>query len=173
MEKWFEASTTSLIAIVLTAIGIYFATIIFTRLAGKRSFSKMSSFDFAMTVAIGSIIATTVLSKSVSLLQGLVGMAAVYVLQILMAIIRRLEIVQKLIDNKPLLLMDGEEILQENLKKARVTESDLRSKLREANVLELSQVRAVIFEATGDIAVLHSKDENVKVEDWLLKGVER
>jgi uncharacterized membrane protein YcaP (DUF421 family) len=173
MEKWFEASTTSLIAIVLTAIGIYFATIIFTRLAGKRSFSKMSSFDFAMTVAIGSIIATTVLSKSVSLLQGLVGMAAVYVLQILMAIIRRLEIVQKLIDNKPLLLMDGEEILQENLKKARVTESDLRSKLREANVLELSQVRAVIFESTGDIAVLHSKDENVKVEDWLLKGVER
>ncbi|OAD90326.1 hypothetical protein A7A78_07205 [Aequorivita soesokkakensis] len=173
MEKWFEASTTSLIAIVLTAIGIYFATIIFTRLAGKRSFSKMSSFDFAMTVAIGSIIATTVLSKSVSLLQGLVGMAAVYVLQILMAIIRRLEIVQKLIDNKPLLLMDGEEILQENLKKARVTGSDLRSKLREANVLELSQVRAVIFEATGDIAVLHSKDENVKVEDWLLKGVER
>jgi uncharacterized membrane protein YcaP (DUF421 family) len=173
MEKWFEASTTSLIAIVLTAIGIYFATIIFTRLAGKRSFSKMSSFDFAMTVAIGSIIATTVLSKSVSLLQGIIGLAAVYILQVLVAILRKLEIVQKLIDNKPLLLMDGEEILQENLKKARVTESDLRSKLREANVLELSQVRAVIFESTGDIAVLHSKDENVKVEDWLLKGVER
>jgi uncharacterized membrane protein YcaP (DUF421 family) len=173
MEKWFEASTTSLIAIVLTAMGIYFATIIFTRLAGKRSFSKMSSFDFAMTVAIGSIIATTVLSKSVSLLQGIIGLAAVYILQVLVAILRKLEIVQKLIDNKPLLLMDGEEILQENLKKARVTESDLRSKLREANVLEHSQVRAVIFESTGDIAVLHSKDEQVKVEDWLLKGVER
>ena len=173
MEKWFEESTTSLIEIVLTAIGIYFATIIFTRLAGKRSFSKMSSFDFAMTVAIGSIIATTVLSKSVSLLQGVIGLAAVYILQVLVAILRKLEIVQKLIDNKPLLLMDGEEILQENLKKARVTESDLRSKLREANVLELSQVRAVIFESTGDIAVLHSKDEQVKVEDWLLKGVER
>jgi|SRR5690606_2554021 uncharacterized membrane protein YcaP (DUF421 family) len=118
MEKWFEASTTSLIAIVLTAIGIYFATIIFTRLAGKRSFSKMSSFDFAMTVAIGSIIATTVLSKSVSLLQGIIGLAAVYILQVLVAILRKLEIVQKLIDNKPLLLMDGEEILQEKPKKS-------------------------------------------------------
>jgi len=39
--------------------------------------------------------------------------------------------------------------------------------------LELSQVRAVIFECTGDIAVLHSKNENVEVEDWLLDGVER
>mgnify|MGYP003144430996 CR=1 FL=1 len=166
MIKWFEASTTSIIAIVLTAIG-------FTRLAGKRSFSKMSSFDFAMTVAIGSIIATTVLSKSVSLLQGVVGLAAVYVLQFSVAMMRRFKFVQKLIDNEPLLLMDGKEILHNNLKKARVTEADLRSKLREANVLELSQVRAVIFECTGDIAVLHTKDEDVEVEDWLLKGVDR
>ncbi|MEH6764969.1 MAG: YetF domain-containing protein [Aequorivita antarctica] len=173
MEKWFEASTTSLSAIVLSAIGIYMATIIFTRLAGNRSFSKMSSFDFAMTVAIGSIIATTVLSKSVSLLQGVVGLAAVYALQIFAAILRRFKIVQRIIDNKPLLLMDGEKILHKNLIKARVTEADLRSKLREANVLELSQVRAVIFETTGDIAVLHSKDQQVNVEDWLLKGVKR
>lgn len=173
MIKWFEASTTSIIAIVLSAVGIYIATILFTRLAGKRSFSKMSSFDFAMTVAIGSIIATTVLSKSVSLLQGVVGLAAVYILQISVAMIRRYKFVQKLIDNQPLLLMDGEKILQENLLKARVTEADLRSKLREANVLELSQVRAVIFECTGDIAVLHSKDENVKVEDYLLADVQR
>lgn len=173
MEKWFEASTTSLIAIVLTAIGIYIATIVFTRLSGKRSFSKMSSFDFAMTVAIGSLIATTVLSKSVSLLQGVVGLAAVYLLQILLAILRRFDVVEKMVDNEPLLLMEGKNILHANLKKAKVTEADLRSKLREANVLELSQVRAVIFECTGDIAVLHSKDENVKVEDWLLKGVLR
>ncbi len=173
MEKWFEASTTSLIAIVLTAMGIYFATIIFTRLAGKRSFSKMSSFDFAMTVAIGSIIATTVLSKSVSLAQGVMGMAAVYVLQISVAMLRRFKFVQKLIDNKPLLLMDGEEILYKNLRKARVAETDLRSKLREANVLELSQIRAVIFECTGDIAVLHTKDKDVSVEEWLLKDVKR
>lgn len=171
MEKWFEASQTSLIAIVLTAIGIYIATIVFTRLAGKRSFSKMSSFDFAMTVAIGSVIATTILSKSVSLLQGVVGLAAVYILQISVAMLRRFNFVEKIIDNQPLLLMDGETILHDNLKKARVTEADLRSKLREANVLELSQVRAVIFECTGDIAVLHSKDENVRVEDWLLQGV--
>ncbi len=173
MTKWFEASSTSMIAIVLTAMGIYFATILFTRLAGKRSFSKMSSFDFAMTVAIGSIIATTVLSESVSLVQGIVGLAAIYVLQISLAMLRRYKMVQKMIDNEPLLLMDGEKILQENLKKARVTEADLRSKLREANVLELSDIRAVVFETTGNIAVLHSKDENVKLEDWLLKDVGR
>ncbi len=171
MEKWFEASWTSIIAILLTAAGIYLAIIIFTRIAGKRSFSKMSSFDFAMTVAVGSILATTILSKSVSLIHGIVGLAAVYILQISAAILRRYSWFQKAIDNSPLLLMDGKKVLHKNLKKARVTEGDLRSKLREANVLDLSQIRAVIFETTGDISVLHTSDENQEVEDWLTKDV--
>lgn len=173
MEKWFESSWTSLIAICITAIVIYLAVIIFTRIAGKRSFSKMSSFDFAMTVAIGSILAGTILSKSVSLAEGVVGLAMVYILQLSVAILRRHSKIEKLIGNNPLLLMDGPRILYDNLKKARVTESDLRSKLREANVLESSQIRAVVFEATGDISVLHSKDENVTLEDWLMQGVDR
>ncbi len=173
MEKWFETSWTAVIAICITATVIYLAVIIFTRLAGKRSFSKMSSFDFAMTVAIGSILASTILSKSVSLAEGVVGLAMVYILQLTVAILRRHTKIEDLIGNNPLLLMDGPRILHDNLKKARVTESDLRSKLREANVLESSQIRAVVFEATGDISVLHSKDENVTLEDWLMQGVDR
>jgi len=39
--------------------------------------------------------------------------------------------------------------------------------------LELSQIRAVVFEATGDISVLHTKDENVELEDWLMQGVNK
>lgn len=173
MEKWFETSWTSVIAICITATVIYLAVIIFTRLAGKRSFSKMSSFDFAMTVAIGSIIASTILSKSVSLAEGVVGLAMVYILQIFVAVLRQNTKFEKLIGNTPLLLMDGSTLLHENLKKARVTEADLRSKLREANILEASQIRAVVFEATGDISVLHSKDENVILEDWLIQSVDR
>ncbi len=173
MEKWFETSWTAVIAICITTIVIYIAVILFTRLAGKRSFSKMSSFDFAMTVAIGSILASTILSKSVSLAEGVVGLGMVYLLQFLVASLRRSSKIEKLVDNSPLMLMDGTKILHDNLKIARVTEADLKSKLREANVIELSQIRAVIFEATGDISVLHSKDVDVKLEYWLIEGVMR
>ncbi|MEH6405652.1 MAG: YetF domain-containing protein [Leeuwenhoekiella sp.] len=171
MKKWFVASPESLLAICISALGIYIAVIIYTRIAGKRSFSKMSSFDFAMTVAVGSIIASTILSASVSLLQGAVGLAAVYLLQIGAAMLRRYKGFQKAIDNPPLLLMKGSIILEDNLRKARVTKGDLRSKLREANVIELSQIKAVVFEATGDISVLHTSDSNVELEEWLLKDV--
>ncbi|MFS4418224.1 DUF421 domain-containing protein [Maribacter sp. 2307ULW6-5] len=172
MEEWFSISTTSFVAIGLTAMGIYVAVVIFTRVGGKRSFSKMSSFDFAVTVAIGSMIANTVLSKSTSLWEGAAGIAFLYLIQLGTAFLRRYALVEKLTDNQPLLLMSGKTILYENLKKARVTESDLRSKLREANVLHLGQVRAVVFESTGDIAVLHTQDQDQEVAAYLLQGVQ-
>lgn len=173
MKEWFSLSWESIVDLSVNAIGIYLAIIIFTRLTGKRSFSKMSSFDFAMTVAIGSMIASTVLSGSVGLATGVLGLAFIYGLQLAVATLRKYKAVSKVVDNSPLMLMDGRKILKENLIKAKVTEGDLRSKLREANVLNLSQVRAVVFEATGDISVLHSSTEQEIVEDWLLKDVTR
>lgn len=164
LYKLIEIKDTSVLQLFLTALGIYISVIILTRIFGKRSFSKMSSFDFAMTVAIGSIIASTLLSSTVSMLEGIIGLVIVYVLQITAALVRRIEWMQELMDNSPLLLMDGERILEDNLRKARVTQSDLRSKLREANVTRLSQIKAVIFETTGDISVLH-KDADHSVED--------
>ncbi|QDG53486.1 DUF421 domain-containing protein [Persicimonas caeni] len=170
-EEWLLAPLPNLGFIVLAAIGMYVAVIIFTKLAGLRSFSKMSSFDFAMTVAIGSLVATTVVAKNPPLLQGVVALAALYGLQKLVSNLRRFDWVGNLVDNRPVLLMRHGEMFLDNMRSTGVTEEDLRSKLREANVLELSQVRAVVFETTGDISVLHTKDTDVELEGWLLEGV--
>lgn len=144
MSKLFSISETGFFLILLSSLGIYISVIVLTRICGKRSFSKMSSFDFAMTVAVGSITATTILSSSVSLLDGMVGLSSVYLLQIGAAYARRNKIIHNAMDNTPLLLMDGEKILTENLHRARVAESDLRAKLREANIIKMSQVKAVV-----------------------------
>lgn len=173
MEKYLTTSSTTVLAIIITAVGIYISLILFTRIAGNRSFSKMSSFDFAMTVAIGSLLSTTILSPTVSFSDGLVGLIIIYLLQISAALLRRYNWFKSLIDNTPLLLMDGENILHQNLKIARVAEDDLRSKLREANVIELKEVRAVVFETTGDISVIHTSDMTSHLADWLIKDVKR
>ncbi len=171
MGKWFLSNSETLGYIGLSAIGIYITVILLTRIFGKRSFSKMSSFDFAGTIAIGSIIASTLLSSTVSLMEGIVGLSAIYLLQGLVAFARKSKSFRAMVDNAPLLLMDGKEILWDNLKKANVTEDDLRAKLREANVIELDEVFAVVFETTGDISVLHSAQANKSLEPWLLEGV--
>ena len=172
MKEYLGSDVSMVWGILICAVGIYVATVIFTRVAGKRSFSKMSSFNFAMTVALSSVIATTVVSKSVTLVHGIVGLFIIYLLQMTAAHLRRYKWFNSITDNVPLMLMDGETILYENSKKSKVTEADLRSEPREANVLRLSEVKAVIFESTGDISVLHGKEVD-NVQPFILEGVTR
>lgn len=170
----FHLTAASAANIVVSAVLIYLGVIVFTRLAGLRSFSKMSSFDFAMTVAIGSLIASTVITRGPMLLPGLLALAMIYMLQISVGKLRhRFRWAERLVDNEPRLLMDGRRILEDNLRAAGVTHDDLRAKLREANVLSLDQVRAVVMETTGDISVLHSSDPGERLDDDLLERVRR
>lgn len=171
--SWIVTNLSTVPMVVLSAVGIYAGMLLLTRLAGLRSFSKLSAFDFAVTVAIGSILATTVLSPDPPLFQALVALAALYAIQIGVAILReRFSRVQSVVDNAPLLLMVGKRVLRENLRKAQVTEADLRAKLREANVLSPDQIRAVVLESTGDVSVLHGDAEGAPLDSDLLEGVE-
>lgn len=170
--SWITTTWTDIVMVLISSIGIYIAVILFTRISGLRSFSKMSSFDFAMTVAVGSLIATTIVMANPPLLQAMVALAALYVLQIGVAKLRgSSNFIDNLVDNQPVLLMRGTEILDENMKSTKVTYDDLRAKLREANVTQLLQVKAVVMEATGDISVLHNDDPEHELDDELLSNV--
>lgn len=172
MRDWFLAPPETLLWIVLTALGVYILVLFYTRLAGLRSFAKMSSFDFAMTVAIGSTIASSVLTQNPSLVQAAVGIGAIFGLQYTFGVFRqKWTWAQSLVDNEPLLLMLGDHMLHENMREGRVTEDDLWSKLREANVLHPGQIRAVVMETTGDITVLHGEEGGPDLDPRLLTGV--
>ena len=84
--------------------------------------------------------------------------------------IRKSTSFQKVATNTPLLLMEDGAVIQKNLTKANVSLSDVYAKLREANVIEMTEVRAVVFEVTGDISVLHTRGEEALAEE-LLEGV--
>lgn len=174
MTSWLTTSLGAAAMVVATALGIYASVLILTRIAGLRSFAKISGFDFAMTVAIGSLIASAIITPDPPLLQAAVGLAAIYGLQISVAIFRqRSAAVRGIVDNAPLLLMDGSRVLHDNLREARITEADLRAKLREANVLRMEEIRAVVMETTGTISVLHGDPDGPGLEPDLLEGVER
>lgn len=169
---WIYTSWSSVLMVILSTVGIYIALIAYTRIAGLRSFSKMSSFDFAITVAFGSVVASTILAKDPPLLQAVVGLGSLYAIQMIVSNLRgSSSMMSAIVDNEPLLLMKGTEIIEENLEKAKVTHDDLRSKLREANVTQMHQIHAVVMEAAGDIVVMHHEDPDHKLDNELLKSV--
>jgi uncharacterized membrane protein YcaP (DUF421 family) len=167
IENWLSTSWTELWLVVVSAVFILLAVITTIRIVGLRSLSKMSGFDFAVTVAIGSIVAS-VASSSNSLPNGAVAVAALLGTQAVISWWRQRGHLGRVVDNTALLLMRDGEFLPDALRRSRVTENDVIAKLREVNVSRLSDVRAVVLETTGDVSVLHGDGP---VDDRLLDDV--
>ncbi|MBH0007326.1 DUF421 domain-containing protein [Psychrobacter sp. SWN149] len=165
-ETWLSIDWQQVIGISLSAVGFYIGLMLFTRLMGLRSFSKLSSHDFAMTVGIGSILASTVLSDKPSLLQGLCAVAVLFLIQGVVSLIRRkVKPLKALIDNQAIILMAHGEYFSDNLKEANLSRSDVQEVLRKNGIKSKTEVFAVIMETTGDMSVIKHNDV---APDWSL-----
>lgn len=143
-------------AAILASISVVWVIVV-VRIVGLRAFSKMTAFDFVITVATGSLMAGASTATSWSAFaQPCLAVAVLLGVQSGVAWLRqRSETFETIVQNCPVLLMRDGKMLHGALKATRVAEDDLVAKLREANVLNLSDVRAVVLETTGDISVLH------------------
>ncbi|MHA7875102.1 DUF421 domain-containing protein [Roseivivax sp.] len=154
-------------------VAIMAAIILLTRLLGLRSFSKMSAFDFAVTVAIGSVLAAVVSSPDKSLWTGIGAIAALYLWKMAMAPLRtRVDWLRRLIDARPVLVMRDGEILWDGMMRANVTREDLMAKLRQSNVHDLADVKAVVVESTGVVSVVQNTEGRAVAEALLADVVE-
>lgn len=161
----------TVLLIIASVFAIFSVIMIITRIFGLRTFAKMSSFDFASTIAVGSILASIIINNDQSILKGSIALFCIIAFQTLFSyLVRKNSWFKKLFTNKPQLLMKDGEIFYENLKSCNIGVSDLMGKLREANVHKLSEVQAVVFESTGDISVLHSADID-EIDDIILRDV--
>lgn len=140
------------------------------RVNGLRTLSKMTNFDFVTTVAFGSLLAGAgQASDLASLLQALAAMGGLVLGQAIASTLRkRFDMVDAVVGNEPRLLMWEGDFRDDALKESDVRREDMIAKLREANVLQMSEVRAAVLETTGDISVLHGSED---IDATLLRDV--
>jgi len=133
---------------------IYLVVVAAVRVNGLRTFAKMSGYDFAATVAIGSITGAVTITQSVPVLEGIVAVVSIVGSQRLLTEIRRRTGLEVVIDNPPVLLVAHGRILADGMKATGMNESDLNSTLRSSGISSISQVTAVVFEPTGERSVI-------------------
>ena len=155
-------------SIVLAAAGLVWVTVLI-RIVGLRSLSKMTNFDFIMTVALGSVLASGAMASEWStFVQALLVAVGLFLTQVVASRLRRAsDAAQDILDNQPVFLMRDGEFCEAALKRTRVSKVDVIAKLREANCLSLDAAYAVVLESTGDVSVLHGDT----IDERLLEGV--
>ena len=155
--------------IIIMSVLVYIGIVAIVRISGKRTLSELNAFDFIVTVTIGSISATTILSVKTTLVDGIVAIGSLVALQYIVAKLDvHLKFVNKVLKSDPTLLYHNGSYLEKNMKKMRITHQDILQEVRLVGGTVMENVTAVILESNGKLSVISdiSQESSEKLRDY-------
>ena len=157
MEAIFFNGWFTLFRTIVVGLVAYAALLVCLRLSGKRTLSKMNAFDLIVTVALGSTLATIILSADVALAQGVLALALLVTLQFAITWSSvRWRWMRRLATGEPSLLLYRGQYLRDALRQMRVTEDEVRAAVRAQGQPAIEDVEAVVLETDGSFSVIRS-----------------
>lgn len=155
----FLGDTYSFARVLIVGTLAYLLVIFVLRITGKRSLSKMNSFDFIVTVALGSILASILTDENLALLDGIMAFSLLLFLQFITSWLSvRSDLVNSLVKATPRLLFYNGRFDEWALKKERVTKSEILQVVRSDGQAILDDVQAVVLEMDGTFSVIPKTD---------------
>jgi len=166
LDSWNDVARTILVGVLA-----YASLVFLLRISGKRTLSKLNAFDLIVTVALGSTLATILLSKDVALAEGVAAFATLILLQFIITWLSvRSASVRKIVKSTPQMLFYRGEFLDEALLKERVTRAEIYAAVRAQGVADLADVEAVVLETDGSFTTLKRSSP---LESSTLESVQR
>ena len=141
--------------VLLMGVSAYVALILFLRLSGSRTLAKLSAFDLVVTVALGSTLATILLNRDVTLVEGVTAFATLILLQFAIAKLSVCtRVVERLVRSQAQVLVVDGVFDSEALRRERVTREEILSAIRSAGIGDVESVAAVVLETDGSLSVI-------------------
>ena len=138
----------------IRTLALYLVLILSVRLMGKRQIGQMEASEFVVTMLVANLAAIPMQDSGVPLYTGLVPILTVLGMELVLSwLILKSMVIRKFFCGKPVILIDNGKILQDNLRKTRVTLDELTGHLREKDVLDIRAVQYAILETNGNLSV--------------------
>ncbi|WP_084397882.1 DUF421 domain-containing protein [Henriciella aquimarina] len=152
-----------LVRVIISAPIMYLTIVFLIRITGKRSTSQMNNFDWIVTVAVGSLAASGIVLKGVTVLESIAGIATLLLLQwILTKSVLHNRWVSKLVKAEPVVLVENGEFREKAMLSERVTKREVMSALRENGLVDPDDAQWVILETDASMSVIPRFSESVK-----------
>jgi len=137
----------------------YIALLFLLRISGSRTLSKMNAFDFLVTIALGSTLATVLLNKQVALAEGVLAFAVLIFLQYAVTWSSvRWRPVRRTVTGTPNLVFHRGEFLRYAMRRTRVTDEEILAAARNQGHADRSTILAIILETDGAFSVIPTPD---------------
>lgn len=155
MEDMFFSNWQTLGRTLVIGVLAYVLLILLLRISGKRTLSKMNAFDFVVTVALGSVLATILLNRDVALAEGVLALALLIGLQFVVTWSSvRVPWVKKVVTGEPRMLLHRGRCLPGAMRGVRITRDELLASVRQQGVASLEDLEAVVMETDGSLSVV-------------------
>ena len=155
VSTWFYAGYLPMLRVLVVGLLAYVALVAALRFGGKRTLSKMNAFDLVVTVAFGSILASTLLSKGNALLTGLTAFVTLIGLQWVVAwSCARFGWASDIVKSVPTILVWRGEMLSDVMVSERISPEEVRAAVRASGLSRVEDASAVVLETNGDLNVV-------------------
>ncbi len=160
-----------MITLVLRSIIIYCIVLVAVRLMGKRQIGDMQPFELVVTFIIADLACIPMSDVSIPIVFGIIPLLTLVVLHHILSLINRKSIIfRKILNGKPIIVIDKQGINYKALKKLNMTLNDLTEGLRASQCFNLQDVAYAIVETNGNISVLlKSSISPISCQDMKIK----
>ncbi|MGY1915373.1 DUF421 domain-containing protein [Blastococcus sp. SYSU DS0973] len=151
---WFD-EWSGVVRVLLVGSAAYVTVVAVLRLSGKRTLTKLNAFDLVVTVALGSTLATILLSSDVAWTEGAVALGLLALLQAVVAWLTvRWPGLRAVVTSRPTLVLRNGEPVRDRMREVRVGISEIRQAVRASGAGDLADVAAVVLESDGSLSVI-------------------
>lgn len=159
-----------MLIVFVRAILIYFFLLVAMRLMGKKQLGELQPFEFAVTLIMAELACIPMSDTTVPVIYGLVPIFTLFIVQFaLTKLIKHSLKARRLINGKPVIVINPCGIDYRAISMLDLTVNDLLEALREKNYLSPEELEYAIFETNGDVSVI-PKARPLTTEDMHLNA---
>jgi uncharacterized membrane protein YcaP (DUF421 family) len=145
--------------IVLRATVIFLALYILVRLMGKRELGQMTPFELIVLIVIGDLIQQGVTQNDFSLTGAIIAISTIAFLALAMSWASYLwPTAERLLEGQPRVIIRDGELLTDNMRRDRLTRSEVEAEMRLAGIGHIEDVAWAILETQGKISFIQRSD---------------
>lgn len=155
MPDFIFSGWSAVFRMLVIAPAAYIAVVVILRVAGKRTLSKLNAFDFIVTIAIGSTLASVITTQSLALVEGVVALGLLVLFQFVVTTASvRWPRLGRALKAEPTLLLRHGKPLTGAMRRQRITQDELEVAIRQAGGASMEEGDAVFLEADGTLTAL-------------------
>jgi uncharacterized membrane protein YcaP (DUF421 family) len=141
---------------VIRAAAVYFFLLVVFRVAGRRTLSEMTMFDFILLMIVSEAVQEALIGDDRSLTNSGIVILTLVGINIGLSMLKlNFVTAEKWLDGRPFIIVEHGKCLQERMDKARVDKDDVLEAARKSQGLErLDQIKYAVLERDGQISVI-------------------